>query len=419
TNHFFMLKNNLVILFVLISITVFLFPEVLISVLVPGITSETRELSIYLLRWSIFSLIFIGLVNIYNGFLQSIKIYGSEQYISIINNIVFIIIIATLFDRVGIHAIILAIVLGSFFQYIFIKYKFSQSVEINNSYEKYKVNLHSLKKFISDNRLIIYGGALSQATILLDKFFASFFAVGSITALHYANTINNLPLTMVLMVITNIFFTNLTLDFKQGEKVLKESIINQTEKILMFIMPIIIFIIINASNIVNLLFNRGSFDNNGVIMISSALIAYSFGLILWGTKDVFIKASYVVGNKSLPFKVTICSLIMNTVLNLILGYFWGHVGIALATSISIFMSAILITYLFQTQIFKVYTRQHFKFIIKLALIAIITFCLVSLLDTYFLVRFNDFIQVALSLTITAMIYSALLYFSFKYKGWEK
>ena len=172
----------------------------------------------------------------------------------------------------------------------------------------------------------------------------------------------------------------------------------------------------NAYNIVNVLFNRGNFDEKGVAMISSALIAYSIGLFLVGLKDVFIKASYVAGNQKIPLKITILSILLNVVFNIILGYFYGHVGIALSTSLSIVISSILAVYLFQKHIMKIYTLKQVRFILQVSLVGISTFIICYAMDSWLFANLNIYFNLIINFTMIVMTYSVFVYILKLHKG---
>ncbi|GAB3063800.1 lipid II flippase MurJ [Salinicoccus sesuvii] len=402
--NFKVLRNSLAGILFVISIVIFLFPSAVIYVFVPGVDEETANLATKMLKYSIFSLVFIGLVNIYNGFLQSVKVYGSEQYISLINNIIFILGLLFLYDAWGIHAIVFSILVGGLAQYIYIKVKFQFLTPSKDKVLAF--DFKYLSKFANENKLIVYGGILSQLTVMVDKFIASFLKEGSITALHYASILNNLPITMVLMIITNIYFTNLSIDFNRDKDSFRKGIIVQTEKLLLFIIPIVVTFILLSSSIVRILFDRGNFESAGINMISSALMAYSIGLLFWSFKDVYMKAFYAAGNKAVPFSITVNSLFLNLIFSVILGYFFGHVGIAMATTISIMVNTFFIIYFFNKKVDKTFGRFQYIYIVKM-----ITIGCILLFSSSFIVSFIQltiYMDILIKVIIILLIYVVLV-----------
>ncbi|WP_411843764.1 murein biosynthesis integral membrane protein MurJ [Salinicoccus sp. HZC-1] len=399
-HEFKIIRNSMVIILSIIILFIFLFPGLIINLLVPGLDSQSKVVSISLLQYSIISLIFIGLANIYNGFLQSMQVYGSEQFVSLINNTIFIIILFVMYDSYGISAVAIAIIIGSVMQYIYMKIRFE--LKTVKSEKNLKIDLKSLSHFFIENRLIIYGGTISQLTVIIDKFCASFFEVGSISALHYANILKNLPITIVLMIVTNIYFTNLSIDFKKDKERFYKSVVKQSEMLLIFIIPVVIFFIVNAEYIVDILFNRGDFDPTGVVMISNALIAYTFVLLFWSFKEVFTKAFYAANNRLIPFLISINSLLLNFILNLILGYYLSYIGIALATSISTLVNGILIAVLFNIKIKRIICKAQFVFIIKIFTIGIIIFLIINYFNS--ILDFRIYINLILNSFILFLTY---------------
>ena len=92
-----------------------------------------------------------------------------------------------------------------------------------------------------------------------------------------------------------------------------------------------------------------------------------FSLLIRHPYSVFLSR----GDTKTPVKAGIVAMTSNILLNLILAYYYGHVGLAAATSISALINASLLYYfLLQQSIFK-FSAAFYKMLYKVILASII------------------------------------------------
>ena len=97
-----------------------------------------------------------------------------------------------------------------------------------------------------------------------------------------------------------------------------------------------------SKEITGILFLRGAFDESALITTSSAVLFYLIGIIGVAYREVQFRVYYSYGDTKTPVKNSIIAVSLNVVLNLILSKFMGASGLALATSISSIVAAILL-----------------------------------------------------------------------------
>lgn len=326
--------NFISILLIIVSLLIYFFPNFFLLIISPGVSEITKIYALEYIKVLSVVVLFYGLVSILNGYLQAIKIYKTSEIAGLINNLVIIVVFLLLYPYCSYISIVYGYVAGAILQLIFIYIIFKKNTKKEN-WSFNTLDLKPIKEFSTLSKYLLLGAFVSQMTILADKFIASFLNSGSITALQYANTVKNLPITLVVMVVTNVLFTNLSINQQTSREKYEKSILNQVNVLLVFISPFIILFYYYSSEIIELLFYRGEFTLEGIEMTSNALIAYSFGLFFFVIKEVLNKAALAAKKTEITFKIAVISLVINVLLNILFSKYYGYVGIAASTSLSI------------------------------------------------------------------------------------
>ena len=141
--------------------------------------------------------------------------------------------------------------------------------------------------------------------------------------------------------------------------------------------------------IVDILFKRGKFGFGDVKATSDALVMYALGLPAFGLIKLFSTIFFSTKNTKLPFYISFFSMLVNI---LLINFFiddLGHTGIALALSVSSWISVIL---LYLSLKIKNYWRMDIGLMLslfKLVFISFFTFIVLYL--SYFSAIYFDFI----------------------------
>jgi putative peptidoglycan lipid II flippase len=190
---------------------------------------------------------------------------------------------------------------------------------------------------------LIIGVSVNQINVLVDRTIASKIIVGGISALNYANRLTDFILGIFVLSIVAVMFPMISKmaseqDFAGLKKTLTESI----NIISMLVIPATIGAMFFAEPIVKLLFDRGEFNAQAIILTSSALFFYSIGMIGVGLREVVSRAFYSLRDTKTPMINASISVALNIILNIILSRFLGIGGLAFATSISAIFCTLLL-----------------------------------------------------------------------------
>ena len=141
--------------------------------------------------------------------------------------------------------------------------------------------------------------------------------------------------------------------------------------------PSVIGLILFSSPLLATIFQRGAFLWVDVQQASFSLIGFAFGLPFFMAMKVLVPAFFSRQNTKTPMIVALISLLLNIALNYLLAFFYGfgHVGLAIASSISAFASVLILTFLLWRE--SLISLQHalsfFTFKVSIASFALIGF----------------------------------------------
>lgn len=195
----------------------------------------------------------------------------------------------------------------------------------------------------------IFGVSVSQINLLLDTILASFLPTGSISWLYYSDRLVELPLGTIAIAIGTVILPALsrqhvTSDTQQFSKTMDWAL----RWIMLIATPAALALFILSQPILSTLFEYGKTRASDIAMSSLSLKAYSFGLVAFMLIKVLAPGYFSRQDTKTPVKIGIIAMASNMVLNLIfvipLHFIWqiGHVGLALATSLSAFINAALL-----------------------------------------------------------------------------
>ncbi len=189
----------------------------------------------------------------------------------------------------------------------------------------------------------LFGVSVSQINLLLDTFIASFLMTGSISYLYYSDRLLEFPLGLFGIAIATVILPSLARKHvKSQEKEFESTMDWGVKAILLLGMPAMCGLIVLAKPMLMVLFMRGEFTLYHVEMASYSLMAYGCGLLSFMLIKVLAPGYYSRQDTRTPVRYGIIAMASNMVFNLILAFPFGYVGLAMATSMSALLNAVLL-----------------------------------------------------------------------------
>ena len=393
-----------------------IFMPFLMKILFPGFFNDSEKftLLVNLSRITIFYLIFISLVSLFSGILNSLGKFAIPASSPIILNLT---LIASIFVFGNItpnygYALSWGVFCAGILQFLVIAF-FSYRAGFLLYPKIPKLNF-DIKKFFRKLLPGLVGANVMQINLLVDSIFASMIA-GAVSYLYYADRINQLPLAMIGIAINVALLPNLSKKIKERDFVNAINVQNLALEVgLILVIPATLALTVISYPIISTLFERGAFGEEQSKLVANALLFYSFGLPSYVLVKIMEPTFFSRGDTKTPMKIAILCLINNVLFNYIFYIFnFGYVGIILSSVISSYLNLIL---LFTISIKKKHFYFKNDFIKKTALVIIPSIFMalsLHLLKNIFnnSQYFNKIIELIITISCGLLVYLVVSYFS--------
>ncbi len=189
----------------------------------------------------------------------------------------------------------------------------------------------------------LFGVSVGQINLLLDTIIASFLQTGSIAWLYVSDRMLEFPLGMFGIAISTVILPSLSRQHCAKDASQFNHTLNWALRLVCLIgIPATLGLFIMAEPIILTVFQHGNFDLRDSLNASMSLRAYILGLLGFMFIKVLATGFFSRQDTKTPVKIGIIAMSVNMLFNLILFYPLGHVGLALATSISALLNASLL-----------------------------------------------------------------------------
>ena len=337
-------------------------------VLAPGFDEITgkMEITTYLSRITFPFLMFVSLVSLLSGILNSVGRFAAAAFTPCILNlsmIIGLVFFSPYFDNPSVAiswGVFAAGIIELIFLYVCVK-RSGYNVELLSPIRalfKLSTGLKTLFKRMLPG---VVGSGVYQINLFLDTFFVSFVGAGAMSWLNYAHHLFQLPIGIIGVAIGTVLLPVLSHYVSEGK--IKEAIhdLNRgLEVSLAMSISSMIGLMILATPIVSVLFERGAFTYQETLPTALALQAFAIGLPAYMLTKALSPFFYAKGDTKTPVKIAVFGMICNASLCLALMQIWGHVGIALATGITVWINALQYIYLLKKQ-GEFYLDKLFKY----------------------------------------------------------
>ena len=189
----------------------------------------------------------------------------------------------------------------------------------------------------------LFGVSVSQINLLLDTVLASLLVSGSVSWLYYSDRLMELPLGVIAIAVSTVILPKLSREFAQDD--LNAS--RQTQSwaiwvVLVLGLPCAAALAVFSELILSTLFQYGAMTVTDIEASALSLMAYAAGLPAFMMIKVLAPHYFAHQDTKTPVKIGLIAMTANMGFNLILVWSLDHVGLALATSLSAWVNAMLL-----------------------------------------------------------------------------
>lgn len=373
--------NQLILLTVFIGgICLFvltIFSNNAIGLVAKGFSAEMVEITSIFFRWAIMGLLITTINQIWISELNCKKAFISANATNLILSLIQVIIIFTSGYLNNIMLLKVSQPLAVFIQLILL------IILVRKNGRTFKLGTPFVGEF---KRLFIlitpvfFVTLMDQINTLIDRMFASGLTEGSISALNYAHMVKQLFFFVFATAIVTILFPKLSESISQNNlEEFKNITIKGIRYMIILFVPITLFVMTFSNAIVSIIYERGAFDSTAAKMTSESLFMYGSALLPLAIREILLKGFLAMMNTRVNLFIGILSTIINIALNFLLVSHFQHMGLALSTSLTAYLTVPILFFMMRKKIFIRNIRNEILLMVKTLFSALVGILIIRLI----------------------------------------
>ena len=313
----------------------------------PGFADEPEKfaLTVALARLTFPYLLFVSLVALLSGMLNGVERFAAAAAAPILLNLCLIAAVLGFRDSLATpgHALAAGVAAGGVAQFVWLAWNCRRVGLLPPlPLPRLTPGVRRLLTLVAPAAL---GAGVQQLNLLADIVIASLLPTGAISYLYYADRVVQLPLGVVGVAMGTALLPTLARQLRGGEaEAARDSQNRALEYALLLTLPAAAALAVVAAPVVTVLFGRGAFDAAAGAATAGALAAYAVGLPAFVLVKTLAPGYFAREDTRTPVAIAVLCLAVNIVLSLALIGPLGHVGIALASTLSSWLNAGLLAF---------------------------------------------------------------------------
>ena len=336
-----LLASQIVLLFLALAFT----PQA-IELLAPGFSREPQQfaLAVSLTRITFPYLLLITLVTLWGGILNALHRFAAAAAAPILLNVTMMatLALAYWFPGAG-YAAAWGVLISGVLQALLVGGD-TIAAGVMTSLRALQWD-KDVQRFFKALLPATLGSAGTQLALFADTIIASFLSAGAISALYYADRIDQLPIGVIGIAVGTVLVPEITHRLASGDEEGARAAQNRAiEFALVFALPCVVAFLSVPGLIMRALFVRGAFTADDAHAAALTLMAYTVGLVPFILIRSVVAPFLARGDTATPVKAALIGTAVNIVCKVVLMFPLAQVGLALATSIGAWLNFILVLY---------------------------------------------------------------------------
>jgi putative peptidoglycan lipid II flippase len=325
-------------------IVAWLFMPQAMSILAPGFTddAEQRRLAIELTRITFPYLLLITLVTLYGGMLNVMHRFASAAAAPIFLNISMMatLALAALFPGAG-HAAAWGVLISGFLQYFLLAGDLARHGGLPR-FAPLRLD-EDVRAFFRALGPATLGSMGTQVALFADTIIATFLPAGALSALYYADRLNQLPIGVIGIAIGTVLLPEMSRRLTSGDHAgAMASQRRAFDFTLLFSVPFVAAFLTVPNIIMRAMFARGAFTKADAAAAGATLAAYAIALVPFVLIRSAVATFYARKDTATPVKASLTGIIVNVGLKFALMGSLAQVGLALATAVGAWVNLLLV-----------------------------------------------------------------------------
>ena len=357
---------------VLLVIAWLFMPQV-IALLAPGFVDDPQrgELAIALTRITFPYLLLVTLVTLYGGMLNVMHRFATAAAAPIFLNLsmMLTLALAAFFPNAG-YAAAWGVLLAGLLEFVLLAGDAGRN-GILPKFSALKLDA-DVRAFFRALGPATVGSMGTQIALFADTIIATFLAAGALSALYYADRLNQLPIGVIGIAIGTVLLPEMSRRITAGDH--NGAMASQRrafEFTLLFSIPFVAAFLTVPDVIMRAMFARGAFSKADAAAAGATLAAYAIGLIPFVLIRSAVATFYARKDTSTPVKAALTGVVVNVALKVALVGSLAQIGLALATAVGAWINLLLVVFFAIRRDFLEIDRAFLISLVKLALSGIV------------------------------------------------
>ena len=330
---------------VLLAVALIFTPAV-IDLLAPGFANDPGRyaLAVELTRITFPYLLLITLVTLYGGILNALQRFAAAAAAPILLNlsIAVALLLAAFFPTAG-HAAAWGVLISGVLQAALVGGDTWRAGAMTAL--RWPQLDADVRQFFRALGPATVGSAGVQLALFADTIIASFLPAGALSALYYADRLNQLPIGVIGIAAGTVILPEMSRRIAAGDHSGAMNAQNRAlEFTLLMAIPCVAAFFVVPELIMRALFVRGAFTAADAVAAGRTLSAYAFGLLPFVLIRSAIATFFARGDTATPVKAALIAAAVNIGFKFLLMGPLAQVGLALATSIGAWINLGLVVW---------------------------------------------------------------------------
>jgi len=409
---------------IVLLVVAWLFMPQVIGILAPGFSDDPArgELAIALTRITFPYLLLITLVTLYGGMLNVMHRFASAAAAPIFLNLSMMatLALAAFFPGAG-YAAAWGVLIAGILEFLLLAGDAAKS-GILPKFGMPKLD-DDVRAFFRALGPATIGSMGTQVALFADTIIATFLAAGALSALYYADRLNQLPIGVIGIAIGTVLLPEMSRRLTAGDYAgAAKSQRRAFDFTLLFSIPFVAAFLTVPDVIMRAMFARGAFSKADAVAAGATLAAYAVGLIPFVMIRSAVATFYARKDTATPVKAALTGVAVNVALKVALMGSLAQIGLALATAIGAWINLLLVLgfavragYL---ELDRVWVNSLVKFAVSGAMLAAALWGTARFANLYFasMAAFRDEMALLLLMVAGALVYGVAILLLFG-RGW--
>jgi putative peptidoglycan lipid II flippase len=328
---------------VLLVLALLFMPQV-IAILAPGFSDDPArgKLAIELTRITFPYLLLITLVTLYGGMLNVMHRFATAAAAPIFLNLSMMatLALAAFFPSAG-HAAAWGVLIAGILEFLLLAGDAARS-GILPKFAPLKLD-DDVRAFFRALGPATVGSMGTQVALFADTIIATFLPAGALSALYYADRLNQLPIGVIGIAIGTVLLPEMSRRLTSGDHAgAMASQRRAFDFTLLFSVPFVAAFLTIPDVIMRAMFARGAFSKADAAAAGATLAAYAVGLVPFVLIRSAVATFYARKDTATPVKAALTGVAVNVALKIALVGALAQVGLALATAVGAWINLLLV-----------------------------------------------------------------------------